>query len=95
MTGYTAGNIYSMSWYQPKYATSYVKTALRRYNGGRDFPSRVKGYCVGMRLLTNTASGTDVTFADQAGVGGVVSLAGASAFTLASTIAFGVASLAY
>jgi len=56
-----------MSWYQPKYAVTYEASALRRYNGGRDEPSKVKAYGIGMRLLTFTASGNDVTAADEAG----------------------------
>lgn len=57
-----------MTWYQPKYATSYVGSGLRRYNGGDDFPSRVRGYGIGLRMLTHTLSGIDVNAADEAGV---------------------------
>lgn len=51
LTTYVAGAIYSMSWYQPEYATSYK--GLRRYNGGKDFPSKVRGYCIGARTVTH------------------------------------------
>jgi len=54
LTTYIAGAIYSMSWYQPSYATSY--TGLRRYNGGENFPSKVRGYCVGARALDHVFS---------------------------------------
>jgi len=91
---YVVGAIYSQSWYQPKYATSYKASALRRYHGGENFGSKVKGYCIGLHELDNTEVNTDVTAAAQAGVAGVVTLSGAFALT-AGVIAFGTACLAF
>ena len=34
LTSYSDGGVYSMSWYQPTYASTYENDALRRYNGG-------------------------------------------------------------
>jgi hypothetical protein len=94
LTAYLDGGVYSQSWYQPKYAASYAATSLRRYNGGPNFGSRVRAYCVGTHTLDNTAVNADVTAADYAGVGGIVTLSGAFALS-AGAIAFGAASLAF
>ena len=53
---YTAEAVYTQSWYQPKYKTSYAATELRRYNGssgtGESFTrSKVKGYCMGIKEI--------------------------------------------
>merc|ERR1711939_315590 len=76
-------------WYQPKYASTYASTALRRYNGGGTEVEKVTAYCVSQRLLattTHVASG----FVKQTTV---TTLSGASALA-AGAIALGVASLA-
>ena len=94
LTTYVIGGIYSQSWYQPKYATSYKADSLRRYSGGENFGSKVKGYCIGIHQLNDAMINIDVTAADYAGVGGVTTLSGAFALT-AGVIAFGTASLAF
>lgn len=94
LTAYLPGGVYSQSWYQPKYAASYSRTALRRYHGGSNYRSLVKAYCVGQRAIDNAFINADVTAADYAGVLGVVGLSGAFALS-AGAIAFGAASLAF
>lgn len=77
------------TWYQPKYASTYSSTSLRRYNGGTSDADKVKSYCVAQRLLattTHVATGFTVAVAS-------VTLSGASALA-ASAIALGAASLA-
>lgn len=58
LTTYVAGEIYTMSWYQPKYSESgYAADALRRYNGG-NFGTRadkVKAYSISARQLSFTS----------------------------------------
>lgn len=51
LTAFVPYTIYSMSWYQPKYAETYAATELRRYHGGGDGQdaSKVRGYCAGAR----------------------------------------------
>lgn len=92
---YTAGVIYSMSWYQPKYSeTGYASNALRRYSGG-NFGTRadkVKAFSVGNRLLTD-ATVHGIYAADQTGSSGTVSLS--SAVALAASLSFGMATLAF
>jgi len=34
LTAFVPKSVYYMSWYQPKYAVTYDRTALRRYNAG-------------------------------------------------------------
>jgi hypothetical protein len=96
LTEYVNGGIYSMSWYQPAYASSYGE-GLRRYNGGGLDATRVRGYCVAARSLTyatlNTGAG-DIVPASGTGISGIVTLAGASAL-VASAVAFGITSLAF
>lgn len=76
-------------WYQPKYASTYASTALRRYNGGGTEVEKVKAYCVSQRLLSGTAHIAGGFVAQTA----TTTLTGASALA-ASAIALGVASLA-
>ena len=87
---------YSMSWYQPKYATRYSSTGLKRYNGGSTDGSKVRGYCMGMRLLSGSTKLTTsgIVPANGSGLQGVVTLSGASALA-AGAIAFGVTALAF
>ena len=92
VTTFAAGN-YSMTWFQPKYAATYLSTTLRRYNGGTADADKVKAYCVGMRLLA-TATVLSTTGITAASVTGTVTLTGASALA-ASAIAFGAAALAF
>lgn len=94
LTNFIPTAVYSMSWYQPKYASTYSATSLRRYSGGDNEGSKVKAYCVGPRTITDANIATDITPADDAGLSGVVTLQGASALT-AGAIAFGVAALAF
>lgn len=90
VTTFAAGT-YSMTWYQPTYASTYSSTALRRYNGGTADADKVKAYCVGLRLLsvTTVLTTTGITAASSTGT---VTLTGASALA-ATAIAFGVAAL--
>ena len=93
---YINGAIYSMSWYQPAYASTY-SGGLRRYNGGGADASRVQGYCMAGRALTHAtpnAGATDIVAANGSGVSGIVTLTGASAL-VASAVVFGAASLAF
>lgn len=84
---YVASTVYSQSWYQPKWASTYTTSALRRYNGGANEGDKVKAYCVGARSITDTS-------ADQVPVAGTqVTVTGAIALT-AGAIAFGVSALA-
>jgi len=87
LASYTASTIYSQSWYQPKWASTYTTTALRRYNGAPNAGDKVKAYCFGARGITDTST-------DQVPVAGTtVTVTGAAALT-AGAIAFGVAALA-
>jgi hypothetical protein len=83
-----------MTWYQPRWSTSYSK--LRRYNAGTYDGSKVRAYCVSSRAIEGTSATTVVAPvpADASGVGGVVTLTGASAL-VASAVAFGITSLAF
>jgi hypothetical protein len=85
-----------MDWYQPKYASRYTSTGLKRYNGGATDASKVRAYCMGQRLTaTTTVLGTTgIRAADTSGNSGVVTLSGASTLA-AGAIAFGVAALAF
>lgn len=101
LAGYTAGTIYSMSWFQPKYSASgYPANQLRRYSGG-NFGTRadkVKAYSSSLRQLQD-ASGTDsltfnyITAATQTGSAGTVTLS--SAASLVAGLSFGIATLAF
>lgn len=95
VTTFTAGT-YTMTWFQPTYASTYTSTALRRYNGGTSDADKVKPYCVGMRLISVSVvlTTTGITAANTAGTSGIVTLTGASALA-AGAIAFGVAALAF
>ena len=53
---FQAMGVYQMSWYQPKYAQTYSKDGLRRYQGGSEDASKVKGYCVGPRNIDATTA---------------------------------------
>jgi len=77
-----------MWWYQPKYATTYAASVLRRYNGGKSDGEKVKGYCVSARLTTGA---THLTAGFLAGT--EVTLSGAATLA-AGAIALGVATLA-
>ena len=81
-----------MTWFQPRWATSYSK--LRRYNAGTYDGSKVRAYCVQARELANTVLTSPPVGADASGVGGVVTLTGATAL-VASAVAFGITSLAF
>lgn len=95
LTAYVAGNIYTQTWYQPSYSSTYASTNLRRYNGGMDNFDRVKVYCMGPRMAQpGQTRYVDVVAVTQAGIGGVVSLSGASTLA-ASAIVFGMASLSF
>ena len=95
LAAYVASTVYSQTWYQPKWASTYATSALRRYNGGANEGDKVKAYCVGalMSWLVGARSITD-TSADNVPVAGtVVTVTGAMALT-AGAIAFGVSALA-
>lgn len=87
---------YTMDWYQPKYASRYSSTGLKRYNGGATDGSKVRAYCMAQRLVSTTTvlSTSGIVAATNAGVSGVVTLSGASTLA-ASVIAFGAAALAF
>jgi len=87
VTTFSAGTAYTQTWYQPKWASTYVSTALRRYNGGSTDGDKVKGYCVGVRSLTDASTDNTPTAGTQVTVTGATALA-------AGAIAFGVAALA-
>ena len=87
LTTYTVGTAYKQKWYQPKYATTYSVSSLRRYNGAPNEGDKVKGYCVGLRDVTSIVT----TFPPVPGTTQTVT--GAIALT-AGAIAFGVAALA-
>merc|ERR1712139_203634 len=77
----------TFTWYQPKYATTYSSSSLRRYNGGTADADKVKGYCVAQRLLATASHvATGFTAAET------VTLTGASALA-ASAIALGAVAL--
>ena len=67
---------YTMTWYQPKYASTYGSSALRRYNGGTSDADKVKAYCVSTRIVTVTSHVTAGFVA-----GSAVTLSGAAALT--------------
>jgi hypothetical protein len=87
-TTFTARD-YGMSWYQPKYASTYSASALRRYNGGKSDGDKVKGYCISTRLLSASATVSKGIVANSA----TVTLSRAAAIT-AGAIALGVVALA-
>jgi hypothetical protein len=88
--------VYTMDWYQPKYATKYTSTGLKRYNGGTTDGSKVRAYCMAQRLVATTTvlSTSGIVAADGAGTNGIVTLSGAASLA-AGAIAFGVAALAF
>lgn len=87
VTTFAAATVYTQTWYQPKWASTYTTTQLRRYNGGTTDGDKVKGYCVGVRSITNSS-------VDNVPVAGTqVTVTGATALA-AGAIAFGVAALA-
>ena len=77
-----------MSWYQPKYASSYDALGLRRYNGGSSNADKVKGWCFSTRLQSSTIAlstgkveGATVTLAGSTALAaGMISLLGTSTF---------------
>lgn len=76
------------TWQQPKWASSYGVSALRRYDGGGTNKESVKPYCISKRLL---ATSTNISN----GIVGLTVVALTGAQTLAaSALALGVASLA-
>ena len=79
-----------MEWFQPKYATTYKETELRRYGGtfNNSVASKVKAYCISQRLLS-----VDTNFGSGIVAGSEKTLSGAATLA-ASAIAFGVTSLA-
>lgn len=80
----------TMKWYQPKWASTYTSTALRRYGGGynNSTADQVKGYCVSQRMATATT-----TISSGIAVQTAVTLSSATALA-AGAIAFGAAALA-
>jgi len=90
LTKFTQSSTYSMEWYQPTYKSTYTASELRRYGGGynNSTADKVKGYCIGARLITATANVSQGITA-----GSTVTLSGASALA-AGAIALGVAALA-
>ena len=81
---------YTMTWYQPKYASTYSASSLRRYNGGTNDGDKVKGYCVSTRLTAGTTHLSAGLVANTS----AVTLSGAVAIS-AGAIALGVAALAF
>lgn len=82
------GTEYTMWWYQPKFATTYAATALRRYNGGKSDADKVKGYCASQRKADGAAHKSGGWKA-----GATVTLAGAAALAV-SAVALGAAAIA-
>jgi len=87
VTAFTASTAYTQTWYQPKWASTYTTTQLRRYNGGSTDGDKVKGWCVGVRSITSSATDNIPVAGTQVTVTGATALA-------AGAIAFGVAALA-
>lgn len=87
VTTFAAGTAYTQTWYQPKWASTYTSSALRRYNGGATDGDKVRGYCVGARSLTDASTDYVPVVGTQVTVTGATALA-------AGAIAFGVAALA-
>lgn len=54
-TAYIVGTPYTMTWFQPRYATTYSASSLRRYNGGNMDFDRVRPYCVSARETDDIA----------------------------------------
>lgn len=79
----------TFTWYQPKWASTYAATALRRYNGGGTEVEKVQAYCVSARRLDGTAHKSGGFVKTSA----VSTLSGASVIA-AGAIALGVAALA-
>lgn len=76
------------TWQQPKWASTYGITALRRYDGGGTNKESVKPYCISKRRLDGATT-------ISAGIVGLTVVALTGAQTLAaSALALGVASLA-
>lgn len=86
----TDAKAYSMEWYQPKWATTYKETELRRYGGtfNNSTADKVKAYCISQRLLSATAN-----FAQGIVAGSEKTLTGGFALA-AGAVAFGVSALA-
>jgi len=90
--------MYTLSWYQPPYASTYCATCLRRYNGDVNGYSKLRAYCVAGRnvaVSTTAVLKFGVTPADVTGINGVVSLSGATTLLAGSALAFGSAMLAF
>jgi len=87
-TTFSAATAYNQVWYQPKWASTYAAGVLRRYNGGTTDAHKVRGYCVGVRNISDAST-------DYAPVASAAfaTLTGATALA-AGAIAFGVAALA-
>lgn len=94
LTVYSPGATYTLTWYQPPFASTYCDTCLRRYNGDINGFNKVKPYCVAGRNLTS-ATKFGITAADVTGVNGVVSLSGATTLLAGSALVFGSAMLAF
>lgn len=86
----TADQTYSMEWYQPKWATTYKETELRRYGGtfNNSTADKVMPYCISQRLLSASTN-----FAQGIVAGTEKTMTGAFALA-AGAVAFGVSALA-
>jgi len=92
LTGYKDKFTYSLSWYQPPFASTYAAGTLRRYSGNAQNPDKMRVYCFSARNLSS-ATFFGMTKVDQV-VDGIVTMSGATALA-AGAIAFGVTSLAF
>lgn len=93
LTAFVPKAVYSMSWFQPKWATTYAANKLRRYSANQNPADQVLAYCMGTRPVSSTVQAIDIARATHAGADGVVTLAGAASL-LASVAALGTVALA-